>query len=96
MNSIQVEILPVKECAMYLGQTTNAPATGDYRDQESSPGRLCVVLQLQTSVDIIIVPPVTQTSLIQQGDHSDANFRTHLLTYKATAPRAVGHGVCRV
>ena len=74
-DNIKVEALPVHECAKYLGQTMNISATGDNRNQESNPSCLGVVLQVQTGVDIKIVPPTAQTPLVQYGDLSDAELR---------------------
>ena len=48
----------------------NFPLTRNNGDQE-----LRVVLQVQTRVDIDIVPPATQTSIIQHGDHFNAELR---------------------
>ena len=53
----------------------NVSATGDNRNQKSNPGRLGVVLQVQTEVDIKIVPPAKQASSIPYGDCSDAEVR---------------------
>ena len=47
INNIKVKVLPVNKCAMYLGQT------------ESNSNCLGVVVQVQTGVDIKIVPPAS-------------------------------------
>ena len=74
INNIKVEILTTEECAKYLGQIITFRQQ-ETSDQESNQGRLGVVLQIQARVDIKIIPPTTQTSLIQHGDHSDDELR---------------------
>ena len=60
-------------------------ATGNSRDQKSNQGSLGIVLQIQTRADIKIVPPTTQTPLVQRGDHADAELRLwNLDTLKRT------------
>ena len=74
INNIKAEVLPVNECAKYLGQKKYISATGDNRNQESNPSCLGVVLQVQTGVDVKIIPPAALTSLVQYGDLSDAEL----------------------
>ena len=59
--------------------------TGNSRDQTSNQGRLGVVLQVQTRIDIKIVPHAAQTPLAQYGDHAGAELRFwHMDTIKRT------------
>ena len=48
---------------------------GSGQQKKSHPSSLGIILQVQTGANIDIVLPTTQTSLIQHGDHSNAELR---------------------
>ena len=75
INNIKVEMLTTEECAKYLGQTITFQQQETTEIKKSNQGRLGVVLQIPARVDIKIIPPTTQTSLIQHGDHTDDELR---------------------
>ena len=80
--NIKVEILSAYESAKYLGQTITFQQQ-ETADQKSNQSRLGIAIQ--TRADIKIVLPAAQTSLIQHGDHADAELRLwHLDTINGT------------
>ena len=73
INNVKIEVLPVKECAKYLGQTIT------FQQQKTTEIRSRIraawaSFYIQTGFDIKIVPPAAQTSLVQCGDLSDAEL----------------------
>ena len=74
INNIKVEILSAGECEISRANN-HISATGNSRDQKSNQSGLGIVPQIQTRADIKIVPPTTQTPLVQNGDHVDAELR---------------------
>ena len=60
-------------------------ATGNNRNQESNSSCLGVVLQVQTGVDIKILPPAAQAPPVQHGDFSDAEHDLWLAYFLALA-----------
>ena len=65
IDNIKVEVLPARECAKYLG----------HRNREPNQSCLGVLYQVQTKIDIDIIPPTSQTPLIQDGHYFYADVR---------------------
>ena len=68
-------VLPARECAKYLGQTITFRTARNNRNKESNQSCLGDIYQAQTRIDIDIIPPTSQTPLIQHGHYPYADVR---------------------
>ena len=75
IDNINVEVLPVKGCAKYLGQTITFEQQETTEMKSRVRAHWASIYQVQTPVHIEIIAPWSQTSIIQHGHYTNADVR---------------------